>query len=179
MRSRAELRHPGDTESAAAHLLGDNTYGLDLLKIAVTGITGERKTRYGHNLAQVGMGAQQVACAAKAPAWLGLAAVLRLLVRLPQDEGVRVTVEHDRRTWEGRAWNVVVANAQFTGGGLRLSPRSFRGTACWTPSCSRAPLERLHAAPAALPSRRPRPRPAHPGAESEDRFEIRPNGRCR
>ncbi|HZB79196.1 MAG TPA: hypothetical protein VE522_05055 [Actinomycetota bacterium] len=39
----------------------------------------------------------------------------------------RFTIEHDTRTWEGRAWNVVVANAQFTGEGLRLSPRSFPG----------------------------------------------------
>ena len=56
------------------------------------------------------------------------AALLRLVVRLPEDEGHR---RRDRarpaRTWEGEAWNVVVANAQFTDGGLRLSPRSFPG----------------------------------------------------
>jgi diacylglycerol kinase family enzyme len=37
-----------------------------------------------------------------------------------------MTIDHDTRTWEGRAWNVVVANAQFTSG-MRLSPRSFPG----------------------------------------------------
>jgi diacylglycerol kinase (ATP) len=119
---------PDDTESAAAHLAGDNTYGLDLMKISATGVAGERHTRYGHNLAQVGMGAQQVACAAKAPAWLGGSRrFYGFWCGYLKTKPSRFTIEHDTRTWEGRAWNVVVANAQFTGGGLRLSPRSFPG----------------------------------------------------
>ena len=118
---------PDDTEGAASHLTGENTYALDLMKITATGPDGERRTRYGHNLAQVGMGAQQVACATKAPPWLGGARRFYgwwcgYLKTKPTD----VTIEHDRRTWEGEAWNVVVANAQFTDGGLR-SPRSFPG----------------------------------------------------
>jgi diacylglycerol kinase (ATP) len=119
---------PGDTEAAAAHLAGENTYGLDLMKITSTDITGKRRTRYGHNLAQVGMGAQQVVCAAKAPAWLGGSRrFYGFWCGYLKTKASRVTVEHDRRTWEGSAWNVVVANAQFTDGGLRLSPRSFPG----------------------------------------------------
>jgi diacylglycerol kinase (ATP) len=119
---------PGDTESAAAHLVGDNTYALDLMKITSIGVTGERRTRYGHNLAQVGMGAQQVACAAQAPAWLGGSRrFYGFWCGYLKTKAARFTIEHDTRTWEGRAWNVVVANAQFTGGGLRLSPRSFPG----------------------------------------------------
>jgi diacylglycerol kinase (ATP) len=119
---------PGDTESAAAHLAGENTYGLDLMKITSTVAGGERRTEYGHNLAQVGMGAQQVACAAKAPAWLGGSRrFYGFWCGYLKTKASRFTIEHDTRTWEGRAWNVVVANAQFTGDGLRLSPRSFPG----------------------------------------------------
>jgi diacylglycerol kinase family enzyme len=119
---------PGDTESAAGHLVGDNTYGLDLMKIAATVQGGERVTRYGHNLAQVGMGAQQVACAAKAPTWLGGSRrFYGFWCGYLKTKPAKLTIEHDTRTWQGRAWNVVVANAQFTGGGLRLSPRSFPG----------------------------------------------------
>ena len=119
---------PGDTESAAAHLAGDNTYGLDLMKITTTSAGGDRVTRFGHNLAQVGMGAQQVACSAKAPAWLGGSRrFYGFWCGYLKTRAARFTVEHDTRTWEGQAWNVVVANAQFTGGGLRLSPRSFPG----------------------------------------------------
>jgi diacylglycerol kinase family enzyme len=119
---------PDDTEGAASHLTGENTYELDLMKVTAMGPDGTRHTRYGHNLAQVGMGAQQVACATKAPAWLGGARRFYgwwcgYLKTKPTD----VAIEHDRRTWEGEAWNVVVANAQFTDGGVRLSPRSFPG----------------------------------------------------
>lgn len=119
---------PGDTESAAAHLVGENTYALDLMRITATAPGGERVTRYGHNLAQVGMGAQQEACAAKAPRWLGGSRrFYGFWCGYMKTKATTVSVAHDTRTWEGRAWNVVVANAQFTGGGLRLSPRSFPG----------------------------------------------------
>src|SRR5207237_7962485 len=37
------------------------------------------------------------------------------------------TVAADRGAYEGPAFNVVVANGQFTAGGMRLSPRSFPG----------------------------------------------------
>jgi diacylglycerol kinase (ATP) len=118
---------PGDTESAVAHLSGENTYALDLMKITAT-TGGSTTTRYGHNLAQVGMGAQQVACAAKAPAWLGRSRrFYGFWCGYLKTKPSAIAVDHDTRTWEGTAWNVVVANAQFTGGGLRLSPRSFPG----------------------------------------------------
>ena len=38
-----------------------------------------------------------------------------------------VTVSVDTKTWEGRAFNVIVGNGQFTSGGMRMSPRSFPG----------------------------------------------------
>jgi diacylglycerol kinase (ATP) len=118
---------PGETTSAAEHLLGDNTYALDLVRISATGPDGERHARLGHNLTQVGMGAQQVACATKAPAWLGDARrFYGFWCGYLKTKATAMTIEHDTRTWEGTAWNVVVANAQFTSG-LRLSPRSFPG----------------------------------------------------
>jgi diacylglycerol kinase (ATP) len=119
---------PDDTAGAASHLAGENTYPLDLMKVTATGADGERHTRYGHNLAQVGMGAQQVACAAKAPAWLGDARrFYGFWCGYLKTKPTGVEIDHDRRTWGGEAWNVVVANAQFSDGGLRLSPRSFPG----------------------------------------------------
>ena len=119
---------PSDPEPAAAHLVGENTYALDLMKVTATVPGGDRVIRYAHNLAQVGMGAQQAACATKAPAWLGGSRrFYGFWCGYLKTKPAAVVVEHDTRTWEGRAWNVVVANAQFTGGGLRLSPRSFPG----------------------------------------------------
>jgi diacylglycerol kinase (ATP) len=119
---------PADPNGAAAHLTGENTYGLDLMKVTATLDDGQEVTRLAHNLAQVGMGAQQVACAAKAPAWLGGSRrFYGFWCGYLKTTPTAVTVEHDTRSWEGTTWNVVVANAQFTGGGLRLSPRSFPG----------------------------------------------------
>ena len=119
---------PSDAESAVAHMTGENTYAMDLMKVTASLPGGTRVTRYAHNLAQVGMGAEQVACATKAPAWLGGSRrFYGFWCGYLKTKPTVVSVEHDRRTWEGAAWNVVVANAQFTGGGLRLSPRSFPG----------------------------------------------------
>ena len=119
---------PGDAESAASHMTGENTYAMDLMKVTATLPGGDRVTRYAHNLAQVGMGAQQISCAANAPSWLGGSRrFYGFWCGYLKTKATTVTVEHDRRTWEGVAWNVVVANAQFTDGGLRLSPRSFPG----------------------------------------------------
>lgn len=119
---------PSGTEAAASHLTGDNTYALDLMKATATAPDVGLVTRYAHNLAQVGMGARQLKSASAAPAWLGGARRFYGFWRgYFATRPTTVTIAHDARTWVGTAWNVVVANAQFTGGGLRLSPRSFPG----------------------------------------------------
>jgi diacylglycerol kinase (ATP) len=119
---------PAGTDAAAEHLLGDATYELDLMKVTATLPDGEGVTRYAHNVAQIGMGAQQLACASKAPPWLGGARrFYGFWCGYAKTKPTTVTIAHDTRTWEGSTWNVVVANAQFTDGGLRLSPRSFPG----------------------------------------------------
>jgi diacylglycerol kinase (ATP) len=119
---------PSDPGSAVAHMAGEHTYPLDLMKVTASLPDGGRVTRFAHNLAQVGMGARQAACQARAPAWLGDARrFYGFWCGYLKTRTTAVTVEHDTRTWEGEAWNVVVANAQFTDGGLRLSPRSFPG----------------------------------------------------
>jgi len=119
---------PGDVDGAVDHLTGENTYAFDVVKMTCTGPRGERVTRYGHNLAEAGFGGAVFRRMDSLPRWIGRArrfigfwmAFARM--RLPN-----VKVEADRKVFEGRAYNVVVANAQFTSGGLRLSPRSFPG----------------------------------------------------
>ncbi|HZB01997.1 MAG TPA: diacylglycerol kinase family protein [Actinomycetota bacterium] len=119
---------PNDAGTAAVHMAGEHTYPMDLMKVTASLPDGGHATRYAHNLAQVGMGAEQAARAATAPTWLGGARRFAGFWRgYLATKATAVTVEHDTRTWEGTAWNVVVANAQFTDGGLRLSPRSFPG----------------------------------------------------
>jgi diacylglycerol kinase (ATP) len=118
---------PGDVEGAAAHLLGERTYPFDLMKVAVTA-GDERRIRYAHNLAEVGLHAAVTRRTARLPKALGTA---RRFVGFwsvyASTRPRRLTVGTDTKTREVRAWSVVIGNGQFADGGLRLSPRSFPG----------------------------------------------------
>jgi diacylglycerol kinase (ATP) len=119
---------PDDVEAAATHLLGDTIYELDVMKITATRPGGEVRTRYAHNVAEVGLHALATDRAARLPRWLGNArrflgfwsAYLSTRVR-------EIDVITDGRSHPLRAWSVIVGNGQFADGGLRLSPRSFPG----------------------------------------------------
>ncbi len=119
---------PGDVDGATRHLLGETTYPFDLMKLQVTGHEGEPVVRYAHNLAQVGLHASAWQRRGRLPRRLGNAR--RFLGFWGAYVGSRVrdvTVTTDTKTHELRAWSVVVGNAQFADGGMRLSPRSFPG----------------------------------------------------
>ncbi len=119
---------PGDTVGAVGHLSGTNTYDFDVVKITTTGPGGERCVRYSHNLAEAGFGAAVQRRRASLPDWTGRAqSFLAFWLTLARTGLAQVAVEADTKLYEGPAYNVVVANAQFSGGGLRLSPRSFPG----------------------------------------------------
>jgi diacylglycerol kinase (ATP) len=117
---------PQDVQGACSHLAGTTTYPLDLMKVSCVGPGGTRATRYAANLAEAGMGGEMSRRSGREPvsdrrrfgAFWGAFARSR-----PR----RMRVDADGRGWEGRAFNVVVGNGQFSAGGLRLSPRSFPG----------------------------------------------------
>lgn len=119
---------PDDIDGCVHHLGGDQLYPLDVVRIAVTDESGRQRTRYAANIAEVGMGAAAVRAAARLPAWVGPNArrFAGFWLGYARSRRPTVTVEADKSHFEGRAWNVVVGNGQFTGG-LRLSPRSFPG----------------------------------------------------
>jgi diacylglycerol kinase family enzyme len=119
---------PDDVEGAVRHLAGEATYPLDVMKLTCVGPGGERTTRYGHNMVQIGF----------------RAAVARRTMGIPPGQGrVRrfaafwatylawrsrdLRVDVDTRSHRLRAWDVLVANGQFADVGQRLSPRSYPG----------------------------------------------------
>ncbi len=119
---------PGDVEKACGHLLGENTYPFDVMKVTYTAPEGTRATRYSVNLAEIGFGAAVSRRTERLPAGLGrvrgFAAFWSAFLGMrPRD----VRIDVDRKVFEGKAFNVVVGNAQFASGGVRLSPRSFPG----------------------------------------------------
>jgi len=119
---------PEDTDAACQHLMGEDTYPIDVMRVTCTDGRGERRVTYSHNLSEIGLGAAIAEHAARMPAALGRARrFLAFWTAFARSRAVPVKVSADRHLYEGPAWNVIVANAQFTSGGLRLSPRSFPG----------------------------------------------------
>ena len=119
---------PGDVDAACGHLAGENTYPFDVMKVAYTDTGGERRIRYSVNLAEIGFGAAVIRRTARMPAWLGrMRSFLAFWSTYTRTRVRDVRIEADRSTYEGPAFNVIVGNAQFASGGLRLSPRSFPG----------------------------------------------------
>jgi diacylglycerol kinase family enzyme len=119
---------PGDVEGAASHLMGENTYELDVMKISARGRNGATEVRYAHNVAEVGLHASATAKAAGFPRWMGNGR--RFVGFWAAYAGTRravLDVVVDGRPQRHRAWSVIVGNGQFADGGLRLSPRSFPG----------------------------------------------------
>jgi YegS/Rv2252/BmrU family lipid kinase len=118
---------PGDTVKAVRHLEGDRLYPIDVIE-AEYRVGDEIATRYVANAAECGLGAAVVARAERLPRWLGRSRYfwgfwLALGPYRPSAVDVRV----DRKAFAGVANNVVVANCQFYGGGMRISPRSYPG----------------------------------------------------
>lgn len=119
---------PGDTDGGCKHLTGTNTYPFDVIKIGYTDASGQRRTRYAANLIEVGLGAAIARTTARLPTRLGNARrFLGFWGAYLRTRAASVKVDADMKAFEGRAFNVIVANAQFTSEGLRMSPRSFPG----------------------------------------------------
>jgi diacylglycerol kinase (ATP) len=119
---------PGDVESACGHLVGDNTYPFDVVKVMFTTPSGGRAIRYSVNLAEVGFGAAFARTIERMPVWTGRArSFLAFWSTFARTRVRDVSIEADRGSYHGPAFNVIVGNAQFASGGLRLSPRSFPG----------------------------------------------------
>lgn len=119
---------PGDIEGGVRHLVGDNTYPFDLMRITCSGVDGRPHTRYAHNMAEIGLGAAARLASRRLPGWLGDRA-RRFLGFWSGYVGTRrqtLRVGYDMKTWHGGGFHVVIGNGQFTGG-VRLSPRSFPG----------------------------------------------------
>jgi diacylglycerol kinase (ATP) len=118
---------PGDAVRAVRHLAGDNVYKLDIIKAEYDG-EGRRLTRYVPNIAEVGLGASVVVRAERLPRRLGRSRYfLSFWLSVGKYRPAGVTVRADRKEFSGKANNVVIANCQFFGGGMKISPRSYPG----------------------------------------------------
>ena len=118
---------PQDVVRAVRHLDGDRLYPIDVARLDYTH-DARTVTRYIPNIAQAGLGGAVVARAERLPRWLGRSRYFwGFWLGIRTYRPCTITIRADRKEFEGRANNVVVANGQFSGGGMKISPRSYPG----------------------------------------------------
>lgn len=121
---------PGDASRACYHLTGDNTYPLDVGRVTYTTVGGGTNSRHFVNVAEAGLGAAVAGRAERMSPRLGQSKYFfAFWLTMPRFQLSNVRIEADRKTYEGPAYLVVVGNAQYYGGGMKISPRSYPGDA--------------------------------------------------
>ena len=109
---------------AVAHLDGVQSFPIDIGKITYVD-DGATATRYFANIAEVGLGASAVRHAERLPRWLGPTKYfVAFWLAMRKHRTAHVTVDLVDRTYEGRMNNLVVANGQFFGGGMKIAPKA-------------------------------------------------------
>ena len=113
-------------EQVVRHLAGDTTMQIDLGRIRLTGPDGRPRTRVFANIAEAGWGAEVTRRANHLPRLLGPARyVAAIILGTTSMRQVETTVEVDHATTTEPVSEVVVANGQFFGGGLKVAPRAL------------------------------------------------------
>jgi diacylglycerol kinase (ATP) len=121
---------PGDAVQGARHLTGDRVRLIDVGTVTFApgpgpGSGSAEVTRYFANIAEAGLGGAVVARTLGLPGFLGGAKYLcGFWLTLPGFGPRTVRLEADGQEFEWRAFNVVVANCRFYGGGMQISPKS-------------------------------------------------------
>lgn len=112
---------PQDLVGAAAHLLTDSEYRIDLGLLR--GVWGERIFV---NIAQAGVGAAAAETAPRLPRALGPARYpLAFAGRLPRFPSCTIEIETATRTLRSKALAVIMANGQFFAGGWNVAPKAL------------------------------------------------------
>jgi len=113
-------------EVLARHLASPDVIRMDLGRVRLTGIDGAPLTRVFANVAEVGFGGKVAVVARRLPARLGPRRYsLGIVAAWGSFRRVAMTVTHDGGEYRADLCNVVVANGQFFGGGLKVAPRSL------------------------------------------------------
>jgi len=118
---------PGDAGPAARRLAGDRVRAIDVGTVTCADGDAEQ-TRYFVNIAEAGLGGAVVARTARLGRFLGAARYASgFWLTLPGFRPAPVRLDADGLAFGWRAFNVVVANCRFYGGGMQISPKSDPG----------------------------------------------------
>lgn len=115
---------PTGAAFGAAHLDGDESFSIDIGKITYLQ-DGVETVRYFANIAEVGLGPNVVARAQRLPRALGpLVYLVAFWLEMRKHRIAQVSVNLVDRTYDGPMNNLVVANGQFFGGGMKVAPKA-------------------------------------------------------
>lgn len=113
-------------EILARHLLTEDTIRVDVGRMRARGPRGGQRLRLFINVAQAGYGAQVVRLAGHLPrAMHGRRYPLAAVMAVPGFRRVPMALTIENSTITAPWCNVVVANGQFFGGGMRVAPRAL------------------------------------------------------
>lgn len=121
---------PRDTAGGVQRLLGESVYPMDVMKVSCRGTgNGGEVTRYAANVVQLGLAAHVSLRRDRLPGWLGERgrSFLGFWAGYVAARRRELQIAYDTKTWKGGAFQVIVGNAQYAAGGLRMSPRSWPG----------------------------------------------------
>jgi diacylglycerol kinase (ATP) len=115
-----------DPEVLAKHLSTEHTMALDLGRIHLTGLDGQPRVRLFANIAEAGWGAEVTRRANRLPRFMGPARyVVATLASTRAMSQVETTVTIDHTSITEPLTEIVVANGQFFGGGMKVAPRAL------------------------------------------------------
>ena len=115
---------PPTPSHAVAHLDGAESFEIDIGKITFRK-DDEEVVRYFANIAEAGIGAEVVDRAARLPRWLGPTVYFfAFWLTMRKFRSTKVVVDLVDRKYEGYMNNLVVANGQFFGGGMKIAPKA-------------------------------------------------------
>jgi diacylglycerol kinase family enzyme len=119
--------HSGRLEEAVARIRHGQRRSVDLGAVEVMGPEGLRVTRAFVNVVSFGIAGVVDAMVDAGPRWLGgrAAFLLGTAKALASYKNVSVRVRVDGVPWfEGKAFNIAVANGRFFGGGMMIAPQA-------------------------------------------------------
>lgn len=115
---------PSSPSHAVVHLDGHESFPIDIGKITFTE-DGKEVIRYFANVAEVGLGARVVERAAHLPRFLGPTIYFfAFWLSIARHKPSEVKIDLMTRTYEGPMNNMVIANGQFFGGGMKIAPKA-------------------------------------------------------
>ncbi|NNF65602.1 MAG: diacylglycerol kinase family lipid kinase [Acidimicrobiia bacterium] len=112
---------PHDLDAVAKRVATESPYLVDVGLLEWSG--GDR---YFLNVADIGIAAATVPLAERLPRRLGgLRYMAAFWMTLPRFRRAKILLVVGKRSFEGTALNVVVANGQFFGGGINVAPKAM------------------------------------------------------